>query len=48
MPRDVLVNPDFGNDSGLDWKAVAELPMVTQAGAGERDHRDPAPGARSE
>jgi len=27
----VLVNPDYGNDSGLDWKAVAKLPMVTQA-----------------
>jgi hypothetical protein len=29
---DVLVNPDFGNDSGLDAKAVARLPQVTQAG----------------
>ena len=28
---DVLVNPDYGNDSGLDWKAVAKLPMVSQA-----------------
>ena len=28
----MLVNPDYGNDSGLDWKAVAGLPMVTQAG----------------
>jgi len=29
---DVLVNPDYGNDSGLDANAVAHLPMVTQAG----------------
>jgi hypothetical protein len=29
---DVLVNPDDGNDSGLDWHAVAALPMVEQAG----------------
>jgi putative ABC transport system permease protein len=28
---DVLVNPDYGNDSGLDSKAVARLPMVTHA-----------------
>ncbi len=27
----MLVNPDYGNDSGLDWKAVAKLPMVDQA-----------------
>jgi hypothetical protein len=29
---DVLVNPDFGNDSHLDAEAVAKLPMVSQAG----------------
>ena len=28
---DVLVNPDFGNDSGLDVRKVAALPMVTDA-----------------
>ena len=27
----VMVNPDYGNGSGLDAKAVAQLPMVTQA-----------------
>ena len=31
----VMVNPDYGNDSGLDWKAVAKLPMVTEADARE-------------
>ena len=29
---DVLVNPDYGNGSGLDWREVAKLPMVAQAG----------------
>jgi len=29
---DVLVNPDFGNDSGLDPRAVAALPMVSESG----------------
>jgi hypothetical protein len=29
---DVLVNPDFGNDSGLDVRKVAALPMVEDAG----------------
>ena len=43
----VMVNPDYGNDSGLDWKAVAKLPMVTQA-ARERRHRGAAPGSRTE
>jgi hypothetical protein len=28
----ILVNPDYGNDSGLDAKAIARLPMVTRAG----------------
>jgi predicted lysophospholipase L1 biosynthesis ABC-type transport system permease subunit len=28
---DVLVNPDFGNESGLDVRRVAALPMVAQA-----------------
>jgi hypothetical protein len=29
---DVLVNPDFGNDSGLDPRAIARLPMVAASG----------------
>ena len=45
---DVLVNPDYGNDSGLDWKAVAKLPMVTQAGRENGIIVASAPGARPE
>ncbi|HEY3673436.1 MAG TPA: ABC transporter permease [Acidimicrobiia bacterium] len=30
----VLVNPDFGNDSELDPKAIARLPMVSEVGVG--------------
>ena len=29
---DALVNPDYGNGSALDWREVAKLPMVAQAG----------------
>jgi hypothetical protein len=29
---DLLVNPDYGNESNLDAKAVAKLPMVEQLG----------------
>ena len=28
---DVLVNPDYGNDSALDWHAVARLPMAVRS-----------------
>ncbi len=42
------MNPDYGNDSGLDWKAVAKLPMVTQAARENGLITAAAPDPRSE